>query len=250
MKALVLSAGYGTRLGSLTAEIPKPMLPLAGKPLLQYTIEHLAGQGITEIAINLHFRPEVIQSAFGDGSQLGVNIHYSFEEKLLGTAGSVLSLREFFEPDEYFLVQYGDLLTNQRMAPLVELHRRQDAYATLVVHQRVGSNSVLALDEDQRIVEFVERPESSDEHTNAAEASWVNSGIQILSRAVLEDIPDHAPADLPRDVYVPRVHDRRLFGCPLAGYRCAIDSPQRYAEARRAILDGRLADPGQSIGGP
>ena len=88
MKALILAAGEGTRLQPLTAEMPKPMLPVVGRPLLEHTIEALARQGIVDLAINLHHRPEAITEHFGDGSALGVNIIYSHERQLLGTAGA------------------------------------------------------------------------------------------------------------------------------------------------------------------
>ena len=112
MKAMVLCAGYGTRLGDLTKETPKPMLPLLGRPLLSYILAHLRDQGFTEIAVNLHFRPEAVRDYFGDGSRLGVRLTYFSEPELLGTAGGLKNAACFFDHKPFF-VHYGDILTNQ-----------------------------------------------------------------------------------------------------------------------------------------
>jgi len=236
VKALVLCAGYGTRLGSLTELVPKPMLPLAGEPMLAHALRYLRGQRIEEIAINLHFRPEAIREYFGDGSTLGVSLTYSEEKELRGTAGAVCALREFFENEDEFLVLYGDVLTNQDLESVAASHRSNDALATLVLHRRRGSNSRVTLDADGRITAFEERPPKP----GSAEGSWVNSGIQILSSGIFEHIPDRLHSDLPRDVYVPSVQTRRLFGHPLTGFRIAVDSPERYREAQNAVIEGRL----------
>src|SRR5450756_1389803 len=109
MKAIILCAGFGSRLGDLTREIPKPMLLLNGRPLLSYILANCKVHGFTEIAINLHFKPEIIKEYFGDGSRFGLSIQYFFEEHLLGTAGSVKNMAEFTGNDLSFLVHYGDL---------------------------------------------------------------------------------------------------------------------------------------------
>ena len=113
VKAVILCAGLGTRLGSLTEEIPKPMLPLHEKPLLEYILSHISKFTITEIAINIHFKPEVIREYFGDGDKYGVNITYFLESRLLGTAGALKNMGKFITTDENFFVIYGDILTNQ-----------------------------------------------------------------------------------------------------------------------------------------
>jgi mannose-1-phosphate guanylyltransferase len=99
MKAMVLSAGYGTRLGDLTREIPKPMLDVNGHPILTYILANLKKHGFTEVAINLHFRPELIREYFGDGKNIGLRLTYSYEPELLGTAGGVKNVQPFFETE-------------------------------------------------------------------------------------------------------------------------------------------------------
>jgi mannose-1-phosphate guanylyltransferase/phosphomannomutase len=241
VKAIVLCAGYGTRLGDLTREVPKPMLLLQGKPLLAYTLHYLASQGFKKIAINLHFLPEQITNYFGDGSQFGVSIHYSYEPQLLGTAGAVKNLETWLADVEDFLVLYGDILLDQDLSVVVEHHQQARALATLLLHQRPGSNSLVQMDEAGCIIGFVERP--TEEQRAANPFPWVNSGVHMLNTRVLDYVPAGQAADFPRDVFTKIVGKERLYGVPLTGCRCAIDSPSRYAEANNAIVQGRYRVP-------
>ena len=236
MNAIVLCAGYGTRLGDLTREVPKPMLPLGDRPLLEFILCHLRRHGFDRIAINLHFRPEAIRDYFGDGSQWGCRLSYFDEPELLGTAGGVWNMARQFEPRESFLVQYGDILTDQDLSELAALHRRQSAVATILVHRRPGSNSVVSLDERGCVTSFLERPTEAQRRPD--ESPWVFSGITMCSGELLEWIPPGRPCDLPRDVFTRLTTTGRLFGCPLTGRRTAIDSPERLAEAREAVAAG------------
>ena len=237
MKAMVLCAGFGTRLGDLTRELPKPLLPLHDQPLLAHLLGHLKSQGFREVAINLHFLPHLIGQHFGDGSRWEMKFSYSHEPALLGTAGGVKKMAAFFRDQPAFLVQYGDVLTDQDFAPLIKFHAERNALATLLVHQRAKSNSVVSLDPSGRVIGFLERP--SDEERRGVVSPWVNSGICICSPEILGHIPEGKAWDLPRDVFAPLVATGRLFGFPLTGYRCAIDSAERLAEARAAVAGGR-----------
>ena len=239
MRAMVLCAGYGTRLGKLTRTTPKPLLPLNGRPLLEYTIAHLARHGFDEVAVNLHFMPEKVRQFMGDGSRWDIAIEYSDEPELLGTAGGVKKMERFLRDGDAFLVQYGDILTDQDLTAMLAFHRERCALATLLVHRRKRSNSIVTMDGDQRITGFWERPD--DETRRSVGSSWVNSAICICDPAVLDMIPPETVCDLPRYVLPKLVDSGRLFGFPLTGYRCAIDSPQRYGEAQTAIADGRCS---------
>jgi len=224
----------------MTRELPKPLLPVAGRPLLEYMLEHLASQGVGDVAVNLHFLGPMIREAMGDGARMGVRIHYFDEEASLGTAGAVANASAFLQETEACLVVYGDLLTNQPLAPLLERHREHDADATLLVHRRPWSNSRVRLAGDGRIVEFRERPADVDPDSGP---TWVNSGFQLLSRRLVEEIAaatHPSPYDLPRDVYEPLHGSRRFYGVPLSGYRCAIDSIERYALANADVITGKL----------
>jgi NDP-sugar pyrophosphorylase family protein len=237
MKAMVLCAGLGTRLGELTREIPKAMLAIQGQPLLAYLLGNLKQHGFDEVAINLHFKPELIRDCFGDGSRHGMRLAYSPEPRLLGTAGGVKKMEGFFRGEPAFLVHYGDILTDQDFSAMLAFHRERGALATLLVHQRLKSNSIVNLDDTGRITAFLERP---DEESRVGHSSrWVNSGVCLCAPEVLDAIPAGVPCDLPRDIFPRLIASNRVYGFALTGYRCAIDSPERLAEARAAQADGR-----------
>lgn len=235
-KAVVLCAGLGTRLGDLTRALPKPLLPIGGEPLLGHTLRWLRAYGYEDVAVNLHFLPDVVRDAMGDGSRHGVRLHYSHEPELLGTAGALARLRDWIGAARDVLVVYGDLLVDHDLHALRKEHDAASADATLLLHQRPGSNSLVALDDDRRIVGFVERP--TEEQRALHPFPWTNSGVAVVRCSLLDVLERDKPADLPRDVYVPHVKTKRFVGHPLAGYRCAIDSPERYEAARRAYEDG------------
>ncbi|HOW65824.1 MAG TPA: nucleotidyltransferase family protein [Verrucomicrobiota bacterium] len=237
MKAMLLCAGMGTRLGHLTRELPKPMLPIQDRPLLDFLLSHLRSQGIDDVVINLHFLPEIIQEYCGNGARWHLRITYSHEPTLLGTAGGLKKMEALFRQGETFLVQYGDILTDQDFSRMLQFHRAHAALATLLVHQRSRSNSIVCLDSEHRIHDFLERP--TDEARRHVTSPWVNSGVCVCEPEILDHIPPGAFADLPRDVFVKLIPTGRLYGFPLEGYRCAIDSPERLEEAQKAVANGR-----------
>lgn len=243
-KAVVLCAGYGTRLGALTQDCPKPLLPVADRPLVEHTLRHLQRHGFREVAINLHFRGEDFRAAFGDGASLGLQITYFDEPALLGTAGALVAMRAFLRGAETFLVQYGDVLTDEDLSIMHAFHQQTRADATLLLHRRPGSNSIVTLDESQRIVGFLERP--SEEQRRQASSDWVNSGLCLAGPRFLDAIPDRVPCDIPRDVVAPSLTALRCFGYPLSAYRCAVDSPERYARADADVRGGQAFAQGPS----
>lgn len=236
MKAMILCAGYGTRLGKLTQEIPKPMLPIAGKPLLEYIIRNLANSGFNQLAINLHYKPEMIKDYFKDGTKWDVEITYSYEQVLLGTGGGIKKMEDFLAQDELFLVHYGDILTDQDYMAMLKYHKSKQALATLLLHKRVKSNSVVNMDHTGLITTFIERPQ--DAKDMEVESTWVNSGVHICCSDIFKYIPQDQPFDLPRDLFSKVFASTKLYGYPLDGYRCAIDSPHRYKMAQNAVSNG------------
>src|SRR5204863_640466 len=132
MRALILSAGYGTRLWPLTEDRTKPAIPILGKPLVDYVAEYLARYGIDELVVNLHHRPESVREALGDGSRFGVKLHYVEEPEILGTSGALDNAREFFQ-DDTFVVINGKIITDIDLNAALETHRQSGALATLVL---------------------------------------------------------------------------------------------------------------------
>lgn len=210
MKAMILAAGRGTRLGALTEQIPKCMLPIHGKPLLEHTLEWLRRFGVTQVVINLHHLPEVITDHFGDGSRWGVQITYSPEEHLLGTAGAVRNVAWFF--DGPFLVWYGDNLSRCNLDHLAEFQFSRGGLGTIALHYRQDptSSGIVGLDDQGRITRFLEKPTVDQVFSH-----WVSAGIFALDPDVLRFIPPEGMSDFGRDVF-PAILAHRL---PLYGYR-------------------------------
>jgi len=234
--AMILCAGFGTRMQDFTKDLPKPMLPIGPKPLLEYTIAHLAKSGITNIVINLHYLPEKITSHFGDGRKFGVDITYSHEDKPLGTAGAVKKAEAFLNKYEDFLVLYGDIVCTQDYRALYDFHKsRPRAAASIILHERAKSNSVVEMDDNNKIVRFIERPEKevADKKQN-----WVNSGLYCFNKKILDYIPPNEFCDFPKNIFSRLVLEGSLYGFPLKGYRCAIDSPERYEKVCGDFLNG------------
>lgn len=240
MKALVLCGGFGTRLGELCAVRPKPLLEVGQLSLVEHTLLRLAAAGLSDVFVNLHFGAEQLLARLGNGFRYGVRIRYFEEPTLLGTAGTPRALAELSGRDG-LLVHYGDVLSEHPLAELVRRHAAAGARARIVVHERVGSNSRALLGPGDRVERFVERPGpgASDDSPTA----WAFSGICVLSRACLSELPETPGADLPRDVFPALAQAGELFAERHVGYRCAVDSPARLESARQAWKSGALTLP-------
>jgi NDP-sugar pyrophosphorylase family protein len=212
---MLLAAGLGTRLGPLTTDQPKCLVPVGGRGVLLRNLDWLRSQGIDEVVINLHHRGEVVVDAIGDGSRLGIKVAYSRETELLGTAGGVLAARPLIG-DDTFLVVYADNLFDVHLGAVIDGHRRSGATATMALLERedVGSSGVAMMTEDGWITEFQEKPRAGTERSH-----WVNAGLLVCEPTVYDAIPAMPPTDLSLDVMPVLVH--REHG--LHGHRLAPD---------------------------
>lgn len=236
MKALILAAGKGTRLGSLTAGFPKPMLAVNGQPLLAHHVHWLRRYGVTDIAINLHHAAHVIQSYLGDGSAFGVKFTYSFEPELLGTAGAAKRLEHFL--DERFIIVYGDVYTNVDLARIVAFHEvrvGESGEGMTIVLYRVPNPTecgLVEVDESGNVRRFVEKPPADQVFTDLA-----NAGILICEPSILSLIPDNTVYDFGRDL-LPRLLALNwpVWGTPILPEEFVIDigTPAGYARAQEA----------------
>ena len=211
---MILAAGQGTRLRPLTESIPKCMMPIGGKPLLEHTILWLRKYGVTDLMINLHYLPQVVKDYFGDGQRCGVRVTYSVEKEALGTAGGVKNVAWFF--DGPFFVWYGDNLSTCRLDRLWEFHRAKGGIVTIALHYREDptQSGIVGLDENDRIVRFLEKPRPGEVFSH-----WVSAGIFVLEPAVLQAIPAEGTPDFGRDVFPGLLAD----GQSLYGYRMSPD---------------------------
>ena len=196
MKAMILAAGKGTRLGHLTNHLPKPMLPLGGRPLLEHIVELLRRHNLIDIAINLHHQPDAILRHFGSGEVWGVRLRYSYEASLLGSAGTALRHLAWVHPDP-FVVYYGDVYSDVNLSEMIAAHLCGGMSATIAVHQVADPSQcgIVEFDRAGRALRFVEKPRPDQVFSN-----WANSGIYVLSPEVLRFVTD-IPADFGHDVF-------------------------------------------------
>ncbi|HKS10347.1 MAG TPA: NDP-sugar synthase [Pyrinomonadaceae bacterium] len=195
MRAIILSAGYGTRLWPLTEDRTKPAIPILGKPLVGYVAEYIAGYGFDDIAVNLHHRPESVRAALGDGSQFGVKLHYVEEPVILGTSGALDNTREFFE-HETFLVVNGKIITDIDLNAALETHRSMNALATLVLLQnRKRERFSVVETHERRVTGFRGMPD------NRCQTPLMFTGIHILEPRIFDYIPRGVFSDSVTDVY-------------------------------------------------
>jgi NDP-sugar pyrophosphorylase family protein len=232
---MILAAGRGTRLRPLTDRVPKPMIPFAGKPLLEHTIRLLARHGFDDLFINLYHLPDTIRSFFGDGSQWNVRITYSIEEQLLGTAGAVCALADHF--DEPFLVYYGDNLTNFDLSELWQAHIRSGALASigLLWMDEPTTRGILGLDAENRINRIIEKPQPDQIFADYL----VNAGTYILEPEVIEAIPRGRVSDFSRDVFpLLQRTGHALYGHRMRGHLLSTDTQARYQHACHCVKTG------------
>jgi mannose-1-phosphate guanylyltransferase/mannose-1-phosphate guanylyltransferase/phosphomannomutase len=184
MRAMILAAGLGTRLRPLTYEMPKPMVPVLNRPVMEHIVRLLARHGFCETIANLHWFPELIQSHFGDGSEFGVELSYSSEEQLLGTSGGVRNAAEFL--GDSFLVISGDALTDIDLSAMREFHEGHDGVATLAT-KRVDDTSqfgVVITGADGRVQGFQEKPDPAEALSDLA-----NCGIYMFRSEIFDFFP-------------------------------------------------------------
>ncbi|MFN7928015.1 MAG: NDP-sugar synthase [Blastocatellia bacterium] len=203
MKAMILAAGFGTRLWPLTIERTKPAIPFLNRPLIAYTIDYLKQFGITDIIINLHHEPESVREQIGDGAEYGVKIYYSLEEpEILGTSGALDKVRDLLT-DETFLVINGKIITNLDLHAALETHRKKEAIATLVLKHNASREkfSEIKVDANGFYQGFGGFPPATDHRPAVTATPLMFVGIHILEPKIFEYIPRAVFSDSIRDVY-------------------------------------------------
>jgi mannose-1-phosphate guanylyltransferase len=251
MKAMILAAGKGTRVRPLTYDLPKPMIPLLGKPVMAYLIEHLHKHGVSEIMVNVSYLHEKIEEYFGEGAQFGVQIGYSFEgytkddgevvPEPIGSAGGMKKIQEFggfF--DDTTVVLCGDALIDLDLKAALLEHRRKGALASVITKavpwDKVSSYGVVVADEDGRITQFQEKP-SQDE----ALSNFISTGIYIFEPEVIDLIPSGVPFDIGSQLF-PLLAER---GMPFYAQRrpfnwLDIGSVVDYWEVLQNVMTGEV----------
>lgn len=223
-KALVLAAGKSTRISEAGGGIPKPLLKIKGDPVLVHNLKLLAGHGVKEAWINLHFKPDTVRESIGDGSRWGVAVRYWHEKEILGTAGALKNLEREFSGGSHYVV-YGDNYTDCDLTEMMSRHKNKNAAATVAVFDSAKNpNSGMAggrikIDPEGFIEEFNE---------GGAGGGWVNAGVYILEPSVLENIPKGF-SDFGKDVFPALIKAKeKIYAYPIKGFCFAVDTPEAY----------------------
>ena len=233
-KAIILAAGFGTRMKEYTKDLPKPMLPFNGKPMIEYTIRQLAAHGVTEIAMNLHHHADKISGYFETGENFGVKLTYTYEKTPSGTAGGVKALSDFCKDTENIIVIYGDIITDLNYTDFILTHNNHKQMATICVHKRMKSNSIINFNEHMKITTFIERPSEEILEKYAIEP-WVNSAIYCFKPKILDLILPNTLQDFPKDVFPQLITSNELYAYKLNASRYAIDSEEMYQKAQQNL---------------
>jgi len=231
-----MAGGFGTRLRPLTATLPKPMVPVANRPMMEHIIRLLRKHGFDEIVVLLYFQPESITDHFGDGTHFGVNIRYIRPDGDFGTAGSVRLALDML--DDHFLIISGDVLTDFDLNSAFRFHEENQAQATIVLTRQENPLpfGVVITDPDHRITRFLEKPSWGEVFSDT-----INSGVYVLDKEIFAEIPPGRFVDFGRDLF-PRwlAENKKLFGFIAEGYWRDIGNVDDYTLAHQDILQGRV----------
>jgi len=236
MKALFLAGGFGTRLKPITNDLPKPMLPIMGKPLLERNIERLKKYGVNEIVLSTCYKPKKIERHFEDGSKFGVKISYITEDEPLGTAGAIKNAQS--KLDDTFIVFNADILSDIDISGMMRFHKEKKALATIAVTQvdNPSDYGVIEHDDNGYITAFKEKPQPHESSSNL-----INAGVYIFEPRLLDEIPSGRAVSVERETY-PLLLQK---GFKIAVYnRCSywldLGTPEKYLKAHKDILAGAL----------
>jgi NDP-sugar pyrophosphorylase family protein len=235
MRAMILSAGYGTRLWPLTEDRTKPAVPILGKPLVGYVAEYLAQYGLKEIVVNLHHRPESVRRALGEGSRFGVKLYYIEEPIILGTSGAIDNARALLEGDTFVVVN-GKIITDIDLGAALETHRRTKAIATLVLlpNSRRERFSIVET-KDGFVCGFGGMPSAND--AAGQDPRLMFTGIQILDSRIFDYIPRGVFSHSTIDVYPQAIaNGERVAAHVASGTWHELSTIQRYLDLSLLLL--------------
>ncbi len=236
VKAVIIAGGFGTRLRPLSCTRPKHLFPIAGKPLLDWTLEHLAKSDVDEIVLAVNHLSEAFVKRYGK-SAYGMKIHYEHESKPLGTGGCVRNAEETVGHNEDFLLLNGDIIANMDYAQLIDRHTKSRGIATVTLHHvndpsRYG---VVELAEQNRIKRFVEKPTQGK-----APSNMINAGVYALSPRIFDYIPNGRRVSLEREVFPALAMDSELFEYEFDGLWIDVGEPSDFLKGNSLLLGSQL----------
>ena len=235
MRAVVLVGGFGTRLRPLTSDLPKQMLPIVDRPMIEHVVGHLAAHGVEEVVLSLGFLPDAFLDAYPDGRCAGIPLHYAVEPEPLDTAGAIRFAAEDAGIDEAFLVLNGDVLTDLAVDELIGFHRASGAEATvsLTPVDDPSRYGVVPTDADGRVTGFVEKPPAG-----AAPCNWINAGTYVFEPSVIDRIEPGRRVSVEREVFPAMADEGVLYGLRSEAYWVDTGTPETYLGVQLDLLDG------------
>jgi NDP-sugar pyrophosphorylase family protein len=239
MKAMILAAGLGLRLRPLTDSIPKPMVPISNKPLLEYLIDYLKQAGFEELVINLHHRSNIVKDYFKDGSAFGVRINYSIEKEILGTAGGIKAAEPFLKDDLFFVIN-SDIAFELDFADVIQFHKKNNASITMIAREDkdVEKYGVIGIDSSFRVRRFLD---FCDIPQTGTLKKTMFAGIALFDPSVLKEFPDKGYCDISKEIY-PKLltDDLPLFGYVTNKYWVEMGNPQKYFFLQKEIFSKKI----------
>ncbi len=238
MRAMILAAGVGSRLDPLTRNLPKPLVPIVNRPVMEHIIELLRKHGFTEIMVNLHYLGDQIERHFGDGERLGVKIFWSREDQLWGDAGSVKRVEEFFH-DETFIVVGGDDLADIDLTSLVKTHRDNKALSTIALSlvDDPSEYGIVLTNEEGRITRFVEKPKGEVIFSNQA-----NTGVYVFEPEIFDLIPKNTFYLFGKQFFPLMLEQKRpLYGHLTSSYWKDVGNLEIYRQTHIDALAGKVS---------
>jgi len=241
MKAIILAAGKGERLRPLTKKLPKPMLPINGKPSIEYLILLLKKYGINEIGINTSYLPEKIKSYLSSGEKWKVKIRTSYEKELLGTSGALNNFRDFL--NEPFILIYGDNITDIDLKKMIDYHKRKKSVATIALRKKpkyYKTQSLVIANKKLRLKKFIEKPSKEQVKLNSKREKLINSGIYIFQPEILKYIPKGF-SDFGYDIIPKLIENEKVYGYIMKDcYYREIGKIEKYNLAKEEIESGKV----------
>ncbi len=236
-KAMILAAGVGARLRPLTYETPKPMVPVVNRPVIFHVLDNLRKHGILDVIINLHMHPKQVRDYCGDGSRWRLNIAYSKESKLMGTAGAIKKCSNFFQ-DGPFFVMSGDGLSDIDLTAMWNFHRQRGSVATMAT-KRIDARleyGVTLTGARQKIKGFLEKPSWGDVFSNK-----VNTGIYLFEPEVLRLIPQGNVYDFGHDLWPQLLQLKKpIYAYETGAYWCDVGNLTEYRRCQADCLNGKV----------
>ena len=235
MKVVIMAGGQGTRIRDINSEVPKPMIPILNKPILEYQLEVLRKQNLTNIIIVIGYKGEVIQQYFQDGFNFGVHIEYIVESEPLGTAGALYLLKDKINED--FLLINGDIIFDVDISRFYKRHREKEAVATILTHpnDHPYDSGIIATDENGKVINWFHKEDKRNWYKNR-----VNAGLHLLSPEIFESLYSLKKLDLDRDVLKPLITQGKLYSYDSPEYVKDMGTPKRYEEVIRDIKVGKV----------